>query len=118
MPRDIISLKRWNELVENGVIIRFKTKYGDVYRISLSEIAAERYVHETVGKIEEKDYSLTAIDCTDGMFHSYVRLVGMTVTVDDEDNPYESKYKFYVPEWMFEDRQKDLDDLYRRYEEE
>lgn len=118
MTRDIISLKRWNELVEKGVIIKFKTKYGIIYRISLSNKVAERYTPETVGKIEEDYYNLTTIDCTDVMFNSYVRLVGMTVKVDDDKNPYEEKYKFYIPEWMFEDRQEDLDNLYKRYEEE
>ena len=118
VKRDIISLKRWNELVEKGVITLIETKFGKNYGITLSKEVSRRYTSETVGKIEEDDYNLTAIDCTKDMFNSYVRTVSLTVEVNVENKSYEEKNKFYIPEWMFEDRQNDLDNLYKRYKEE
>ena len=88
---------------------------GTEYVITLRKEAASLYTPETVGKIEEKDYHLTSINCTLGMYYSYIKEEPHDVTVDDDYNPFEHGVGYFVPEWMFEDRQDDLVKMYKRY---
>lgn len=115
ITRRIISRKQWDNLIEKGIVALVETDFGKDYVITLSEEAKRLYTPEKVGEIEEKDYQLTSISCTPDMYKTYIMEEAHDVMVDDADNPYEYSIGYYVPEWMFEDRQKDLEDLYRRY---
>jgi hypothetical protein len=113
--RRIIGKKQWDNLIEKGIIALTETDFGKDYVITLSEEAKRLYTPETVGKIEEKDYQLTSISCTPDMYKTYIMEEPHDVTVDDADNPYEYSIGYYIPEWMFEDRQDDLVKMYKRY---
>ena len=116
ITRRIISKKQWDNLIEKGIIELTETeRYGTEYAITLRKEAANLYTPETVGKIEEKDYQLTSINCTLGMYDSYIKEEPHDVTVDNDYNPFEYGVGYFVPEWMFEDRQDDLVKMYKRY---
>lgn len=116
MKRKIITKKRFDELMDKDIINRFINEYGtECYGISFADKAEALYTPETVGKQEERDYNLTAIELTCIMKSIYLHTEGLTVNVDDGENPYESSKDFFVPEWMFEDRQLDLDNLAIKY---
>lgn len=114
--RRIISKKQWDNLIEKGMLKLTETEhFGKDYAITLSEEAKSLYTPETVGKIEEKDYQLTSITCTPDMYKTYIKEESHDVLVDDEYNPYEHSIGYFIPEWMFEDRQDDLVKMYKRY---
>lgn len=116
ITRRIISKKQWDNLIERGIVALVDTEFfGKDYVITLSEEAKSLYTPEKVGEIEEKDYNLTAINCTLGMYKRYIMEEAHDVMVDDTDNPYEYSIGYYIPEWMFEDRQDDLVKMYKRY---
>lgn len=91
------------------------TRFDKDYVITLHADAKSKLTPETMGQIEEKDYQLTAISCTRVMYAIYIREEAYDIAVDDDLNPYEEKHRMYIPEWMFEDRQDDLVDMYKRY---
>lgn len=113
--RRIISRKQWDNLIEKGVIELTDTEFGTEYAITISKDVSSHYTPETVRKIEEDDFRLTSITCTPAMYSLYIKEESYDVLVDDELNPFEFNIGYYVPEWMFEDRQDDLVDLYKRY---
>lgn len=115
VTRRIISRKQWDNLIEKGMLELTSTGFDKDYVITLQKEAMKNLTPETMGKIEEKDYQLTAIPCTRVMYAIYIREEAYDITVDDDLNPYEEKHRMYIPEWMFEDRQDDLVDMYKRY---
>lgn len=111
VTRRIISKRQWDSLVEKGII----TFDGKDYIISLASEVYNIFKRVTAGKIEVEDYQLTAIECTKQMYSSFIEEEPHDVKVNDDYNPFEFSTGFYVPEWMFEDRQDDLVDMYKRY---
>ena len=112
MIRRIISRKRFDDLVRRGVIEKID---NDGWRFKLDTEVSQNYTPDTVGKIEEADYLLTAIYCTKWMFEEYIKEEPYAVEVDEYNNPFEVKHGYYVSEWMFEDRQNDIENLLKRY---
>lgn len=112
MIRRIISKRQFDTLIEKGII---EMNANKEYIVTLRKEAATYYTLHTVGKIEEDDYKLTIIECTNQMYNMYIMEESHNVLVNDDFNPFEFSNGFYIPEWMFEDRQDDLVDMYKRY---
>lgn len=115
IKRRIISREQWDNLIEKGMLELKGTRIDKDYVITLMIDVMKKFTPETMGKIEEKDYQLTSIPCTRSMYSIYIKEESYDITVEDDLNPLEEKHGFYIPEWMFEDRQDDLVDLYKRY---
>ena len=115
VTRRIISRKQWDKLIDKGMLQLINAGFDDDYVITLRKEAIDNLTPETMGKIEEKDYQLTSILCTRSMYSIYIKEESYDIIVEDDLNPLEEKHGFYIPEWMFEDRQDDLVDLYKRY---
>ena len=113
--RRIIGKKQWDTLIEKGMVRLEDTEFGKDYVITLSSEAKNLYTADKVGMIEEKDFELTAITCTPAMHKAYIHDEPHDVSVSDRSNPLEFKYNYFLPEWIFEDRQDDLVKMYKRY---
>lgn len=115
VTRRIISRKQWDNLIDKGMLELISDGFDMKYVITLHADAESKLTPETMGQIEYKDYQLTVIPCTLTMYAIYIKEEAYDIKVDDDLNPYEDKHRFYIPEWMFEDRQDDLVDMYKRY---
>ena len=99
--RTIISESEFEALVKKGVVVRaededeidswYKCKYSD---------------HKN---------NLTALDIGQNMYKDLIRTERYELEVfGSDDNPMDTKFGWFVPEWIFVDRQ---EDLLRDYEE-
>ena len=89
VTRRIISRKQWDKLIEKGMLELTKVGFDKDYVITLSKEAMDKLTPETMGKIEEKDYQLTAIPCTRAMYAIYIREEAYDIKVDDVIEAYE-----------------------------
>lgn len=115
IKRKIISKKRFDDLVKKGVFVPFVDKSIRGWEFKFIEKVRNNYTPLTVGKQPEKDFNLVSIHCVRGVYDAYVNGRKKCFSVDFGTNPYEPTQGYYVPEWLFVDRQKDVDDIIKRY---
>ena len=114
--RELITKRRFDALVKKGAIAESKDSLGIMsWQFVFVKDVRRKYTPLTVGTIAEDDFDLISISCTKGMYKAYVKNKRTSYRVEDNKNPYEPLEKYYIPEWMFVDRQKDVDNIIKRY---
>lgn len=95
MKRTVISESDFKALLKKGVVVKVENWYECNY--------------------SDHKNNLTALDVGQNMYEDLIRAERYELEVyGSEDNPMDTKFGWFVPEWIFVDRQKDL---LREYEE-
>ena len=117
--REVITKRRFDALVKKGAIAELKDSCGiTTWQFVFVKDVRKNYTPSTVGTIAENDFDLVSISCTKGMYEAYVKNKRTAWHVEDGTNPFEPLEGYYVAEWMFVDRQKDVDNIIKRYMKE
>ena len=113
MERTIINKKKFQELIDTGVLeyIPEKTFQGKQLGFGAYKLAKRPDDTDELRKFPLEIRKLITIEMTDGMVEELVREEGITAEFGDMPNPMidiSIALPYFVPEWMFEDRQEDL----------
>lgn len=113
MERTIINKKKFQELIDTGVLeyIPEKMFRGTPLQFGAYKLAKRPDDTDELRKLPLEIRQLITVEMNDGMVEELVREEGITANFDDMRNPMMDiaiASPFFVPEWMFEDRQEDL----------
>ena len=113
MERTIINKKKFQELIDTGVLeyISEKTFEGKPLGFGAYKLTKRPDDIKEVKKFPLEIRHLITLDMNDGMVEELVREEGITADFSDRPNPcidISIASPYFVPEWMFEDRQEDL----------
>ena len=99
MKRTVISRKDLGALVERGVVAF--NKEANCWKVS-------------VPYSKPSEILLASLELLKGMCECYILDKRHDVEVVEDDNPLDTVEGYYVPEWIFVDRQEDLLKLYEK----
>ena len=113
MERTIINKKKFQELIDTGVLeyISEKVLRGTPLGFGAYKIAKRPDDTDEMKKFPPEIRQLITVEMNDGMVEELVREEGITADFEDMPNPnidISIASPYFVPEWMFEDRQEDL----------